>query len=229
MAKVKEDNHLDDSELLLKHLSSNLTKKGVIHIGAHLGEEVELYFEHGFTEVILVEANPNTYALLIEKFKDDLRVKCFNVAISNKTEPCVFRVYTSQSNNTESSSILPFDQFDKIVSTLKLKEEIEIMSYSIPDFINVNDISYNEYNMLVLDIQGADYLALQGANDDLTNFDVIITELNYISLYKNSKNADNIKDLLQSKNFLIKDEIVHTLFEGDKVFPAWGEAIFIKK
>ena len=103
------------------------------------------------------------------------------------------------------------------------------MSYSIPDFINVNDISYNEYNMLVLDIQGADYLALQGANDDLTNFDVIITELNYISLYKNSKNADNIKDLLQSKNFLIKDEIVHTLFEGDKVFPAWGEAIFIKK
>ena len=229
MVKVKEDNHEEDSAILLSKIPDKTDNKGVIHIGAHLGEEAELYFKSGFNEIVFVEANPKTFLKLKEKFKNDTRVKCFNAAISEKTEPCKFRVYASRTNNTESSSILPFDQFDKIVSTLKLVEEIDVMSFTLPMFMDENNLNPKNFNLLVSDIQGADYLALLGAKELLTGFDYIITELNYISLYKDSKNDDKIKELLSFLSFEVEEEIVHTLYEGDTVFPAWGEALFIKK
>lgn len=229
MVKIKEDEHLVDSEILLSKISSKSKRKGVIHVGAHLGEEAELYFKFGFTNIVFVEANPKIYAELALKFKDEPRVRCFNAAISSKTEPSKFRVYISRTNNTESSSILPFDQFDKIVPTLKLKEELELMSYSLQDFIENNDLNIENYNMLVTDIQGADYLALKGAQSYLRSFDFIITELNYLSLYKDSKNDEKIKGLLSSLGFHVEEEIIHTLYQDSNVFPAWGEGLFIKK
>jgi FkbM family methyltransferase len=229
MAKVKEDNHQEDSLILLSHIDKSLQKKGVIHIGAHLGEEVELYFEKGFEKVVLIEANPETFSILNKKFEENPKVLCFNCAIGENTEKVKFNIYRSRTDNTESSSILPFDQFDNIVETLKLKKQVDMMCYSLPDFMKKYALEFSDFELLVLDIQGADYYALLGANMYLDRFSYIITELNYIPLYKNSDKDQEIKDLLNEKGFKLADEIVHTLYDDSGTFPAWGEAIFIKE
>ncbi len=56
-----------------KFLTTNPEKiKGIIHIGAHELEELEVYLEKKVERVIWIEANPEKYKLIEKKLKNTI-------------------------------------------------------------------------------------------------------------------------------------------------------------
>jgi FkbM family methyltransferase len=224
---IKSHEHAQDSELLMNKLST-IPKKGVIHLGGHLGEEYEEYIKCGFENIIFIEANPELCQQMKIKFKDDDRVSIFNYAISDEVKMLDFYVYGSN-NGVQASSILKMDKFNQIVPSLYTSHVINVQSLTIKEFIIRENIDTEKYNVLVSDIQGADFLAIQGADEKINLFDALIIEVQCIELYENFVSEKEIDDYLKIKKFERTFTIYHELYNEKGTFPAWGEALYTRK
>src|SRR5690349_24723633 len=82
----------------------NITSKGVLHIGAHLGQEAEMYNQLGMEKMIFIEANPSIYDQLVSNIAKYPNAKAIKACISDKDGESV--VFNISSNEGQSSSIL---------------------------------------------------------------------------------------------------------------------------
>jgi hypothetical protein len=85
-----------------------------------------------------------------------------------------------------------------------------------------NNISYNLYDFVNIDIQGAELMFLEGATMILPYVQCIYVEVNYKELYRGCPLVSDIDSFLRRFNFLR----VQTKWYGDT---GWGDAIYIKK
>lgn len=228
MEIVKDDNHKADIEILFANHTTDKPKKGVIHIGAHKGEEVETYIDLGFEHIILIEPNPELYQFLIEKFKVYSNIKVFGVAISDCSGVMDFHIHTSQSGSVEPSSLLKMKEFNKIVKTLQTAKTISVPVITLDDFFVENKLNVADYNYINIDVQGAELMAFKGATNILKYIDVVISEVNLIELYENAPLEKDIVIYLKEFEFEKKNVIYHTLYDENGTFPAWGECLFLK-
>jgi hypothetical protein len=58
--------------------------KGIIHVGAHIGEEAFQYEECGIDNVIWIEGNPEVFKVLCENISKYTNNYAFNCIISDK-------------------------------------------------------------------------------------------------------------------------------------------------
>jgi len=84
--------------------------RGVIHIGAHEGKEVEKYLEMGAEKILFIEANPIVFERLQKNIVNLPNVQAVNCAISNKCGSITLHV----TSNDQSSSILPLKRHKEI-------------------------------------------------------------------------------------------------------------------
>src|SRR5689334_15164415 len=86
----------------------NIIPNGVIHIGAHKGEEKEIYNLHNIKNIVWIEANPDLIDCLKENVNDDIVI---NEAISNNEELCIFNItsHAEYIDNHQSSSLKELD------------------------------------------------------------------------------------------------------------------------
>lgn len=231
MAKniIKQDNHQEDIQLVLKNYVTDIPKRGLIHIGAHQGQEVDYYIQLGFQKIILIEANPESYNFLVEKFKNNPKISVYGVAISDTTGEMSFHIHTSLSGSTEPASLLKMKEFNKIVKSLQTVQTIQVPVITLDDFFIQNKLSPNDYNFINIDIQGAELMAFKGALKSLNNIDVIISEVNLIELYENAPLEKDIVAFLLNIGFVKMNCVYHNLYDDKGTFPAWGEALFIKQ
>jgi FkbM family methyltransferase len=225
---VKPDDHIEDISYILDNLREH-PRKGIIHIGAHLGQEVETYLKAGFKKIILIEANPALCEQLEKKFSKTREVSIYNYAVADYTGEIVFYIHESRQGSIEPSSILKMKEFNKIVPTLHTRQELKVPCITLADFIEKNKIVIGDFSHLLLDIQGAEYKALKGGGTRLTQFKVVITEVCCVELYEEFVDEATIDALMVSHGFINKFTVYHELFKGDKKFPAWGEAVYIKQ
>lgn len=225
MCKVirKDDCHEEDINIIFNELS-DIEFKGVIHLGAHKGEEVEYYKDLGFKKIVLIEANPDLYNELKQRFEEkDLSI--LNYAISNEDGELDF--YVHQSNNgLESSSIFQMDKFNKIVTSLHTKSVIKVPARKLNTLFKEHNLSNNDFNILISDIQGADYFALLGASEILKSIDAIVVEVQFLELYDNYVSIDKFDQYLLPFGFKRTLIIEHELYEGNNFFPGWGEVLY---
>jgi FkbM family methyltransferase len=226
--KVSKDDHKIDIGLVADDYVEHIPKRGILHIGAHQGEEVDHYLKLGFQNIILIEANPQWYEFLITKFKDNPRIKIFGVAVSDVNGEIDFHIHTSRSGSTEPASLLKMKEFNKIVKTLQTADTIKVEVITLNEFFVRNNLSPHDYNFMNIDIQGAELMAFKGASDILKTMDVIISEVNLIELYENAPLENDIIDYLAGSGFVKVNAIYHNLYDERGTFPAWGECLFIK-
>ena len=160
--------------------------KGIIHIGAHLGEEAEYYNELGFDNVLWIEGNPNIFVMLqenISKYKNQI---AFNALLSEK-DNALINFYIAN-NDGHSSSILDFDEklAQKNWNGIAMQEKLELTTIRFETFIKQKDININKYNFLNIDVQGAELIVLKGIAHHIENFDYVILEVNLRKIYKES-------------------------------------------
>jgi FkbM family methyltransferase len=189
---------LDDD--VLKSINNST---GIVHLGAHRGLEAEVYNWFG-KNVIWVEAIPKIYKQLSENlyfYKNQLAFqalltdeddKNINFYISNYDSACS-SIYKF-TENIKSSKIWS-DRNHQMIDTLNLK------SKKLDTLFTKEKIDPKNYNHWILDLQGAELLALKGAEKSLESCKSIYIEVSIKKFYNDGVLWDELKEWLISKNF----------------------------
>lgn len=191
----------------------NMNIKGIIHIGAHYGEEVLDYIQNGIQDIILFEPLSENFDILFERVKNlNANIDAHQVALGSKIGKTI--MYVSD-NEKQSSSILkpkvhlthhPYVNFPS-------HEEVEV---NLLDKYNCRDC-----NLLCMDVQGYELEVLKGAIKTLNNIDYVYSEVNRDEVYEGNAYVEEIDKFLQQYGM----ERVETNWAGE----IWGDALYIKK
>lgn len=190
-----------------------LNIKGVLHIGAHFGQEFKTYKKMNIKNVCFFEPLPKTFKVLKSNVGDEAILH--NTAIGNMVGEVEMNVESV--NQGQSSSILEpvlhLRQYPHIQFTDKVKVNITKLDNFIEDC--------EKYNFINIDIQGYELEAFKGAKEYLKHIDYIMTEVNREEVYRNCPRVEELDGYLSKFNF----ERVETTWDG----VTWGDAFYIKK
>ena len=175
----KKDPYVDKKNILHQNNS------GIIFdIGAHRGDTVAAYAKYFNKSIIYgFEPCPESYDKLKIRFEDNPRIRIIPKAVSNINGTTDFNVNIASATN----SLLPIvDQANKwteSASDLSLKNIVKVDVTKIDSFCNKENIK--QIMILKMDIQGAELLALQGAEKMLSKKAIILLylELLFVPVY----------------------------------------------
>ena len=195
----------------------NLDITGVLHIGAHEAEEARAYRQQRVENVWWIEANPE----LIPKLKHILRrypgSHLIEAVVTNQDgDEVTFHV----TNNMQSSSVLEFGTHTKVSPDVHFTHDLTLKTRTVDSLAAEHNI--RNVNFMNLDIQGAELLALQGAESFLENVNYIYTEINVDELYVDCVRLKHLRSWLSQRGF--------TLVEKQMAGEAgWGDGFFVRR
>ena len=199
---------------LYKKYNMNIT--GIIHIGAHYGQEISEYVSNGIQEIVLFEPLTDNFNILEQTVKDiNANIVGYQVALGSKKGKA--QMYLS-SNQAQSSSILKptehlFNHHPDI--TFEGVEEVEVKP--------LDSYKFSGYNFINIDVQGYELEVFKGAKKTLKNIDYIYCEVNREELYEGNPMITDLDEYLNSYGFVR----VETYWP--EPWYKWGDALYIKK
>lgn len=200
--------------------------KVIFDIGARdCFESLQISNKYKTSQVYCFEANPNSYQKCLSNVDNNKNILIFNKAIHNYDGKCKFypinveKTITSwEDGNPGASSLFIssglYDHIEKYV-----QDEIEVECCRIDTFCMEQKINF--IDCVWMDLQGAEFLALQGMGEILKSVKVIHTELCLSEIYKNQFLFSNVEE------FLIKNNFVRTYGDTSAKFSA--DFIYINK
>jgi len=202
----------------LKSLSEkySITPSGVIHIGAHTGEEIALYEElfKKDIEVHLFEPQKKLFKILFEKYNDTKNINLYKYACGEKTGELTMYI---SSNEGASSSILE----PKL--HLEIHPDVEFNNKEVVQVEQLDKFKIHNSDFLNIDVQGYELNVLKGAKETLSKIKFIVLEINREEVYKDVALVEEIDSFLKVYNFLR----VSTKYAYDTL--PWGDALYVKK
>ena len=185
----------------------------VVHVGAHMAEEMSLYLSLNLEPRVWIEAQPNLAKSLAGRTKEPNDVVIAGAAWSSKGISFDFNV----ASNTQASSVLEFGTLNDHYPDIANVESVKVESLILEDVL----ISYQSVTLLNLDIQGAELHALRGAGRELSKVMAIYTEVNFEEVYKECSLMADIDSYLEGFGF--KRVLLCRTLAG------WGDALYLHK
>jgi len=186
---------------------------GVLHVGAHNGEESVNYDKYGWGPVIWVEMLPEKYEALKARFAGNpgntiLNAACWDV---DGIQLPLFRA-----SNGESSSLLKPE--DHLVSHPKITfvRQIGIETSRLDSILPLNA----KFDYVSLDIQGAELRALRGLGGWLSTVKWACIEVNTRRLYEGCALLSELDAFMEERGFIR----LITKMAGNK---GWGDAVYV--
>lgn len=183
--------------------------KNVLHIGADRGGELPQYAELGVNKVVWIEANPEVYNELLDNIKNmnipNINNLTFNQLISDKDDvDTEFNIYYGPDagylvGNKGMSSILKADKnwwgYNCYKGSLVLK------SVTVDTFLERNNLGF-DFDMLNMDVQGAELMVLKGAGKLLESVKYINCEITFSDpQYENNPLYEEIEEFFKGIGF----------------------------
>jgi FkbM family methyltransferase len=186
---------------------TGLSAEGVCHVGAHEGQEVELYRRLGFRSIILVEADPDLAAQLEGKYghSRDVSVLPFAVGADRGCIP-LNRVLRDQQYN---SLLEPID--------LGSVQRFEVPIYPLSEWVTHE----TPVNVLVVDTQGSELQVLEGA--DLRSIDMIVIEVGTKAKYEGQPMREDVESYMEANGWNKVYEWPH----GPRAI--WFDQVYVKR
>lgn len=214
---------LNFTELCKKY---NIRLKGVIHVGAHLGQEYDDYKKNGADKILFIEPTEDTFNKLFDRFEDIDDVMCLNYACSDYFGTGM--LYKDTTNKGMSNSLLKPDRhldihkdviFDGVESVKVATLDSLLERYWGYPACDDGWTPYN-FNLLSMDVQGVEGRVIKGASQTLKFIDYVYSEINFGSTYVNNTLSEELDGLLSDF------ERVET---SAKVGGLWGDCLYIRK
>jgi FkbM family methyltransferase len=150
-----------------------------------------------------------------------MNIKVINKVIYNENKNCQLNI----TSNTQSSSILNLGLHKKLYPNIVKNEESLVdgatLNSEFKNFYNIDN-----FNILNMDIQGSELLALLGANQIINKLDVVYTEINYDYVYEDCALINEIDDYLIKYDFT---RIATETIKDNNGSDVWGDALYVKK
>ena len=197
----------------------NIGSTGVIHVGGHQGQEYEEYKNAGFIKQIWIEGNPYFSDQMKQKFGTDENVIIFNELIFDEEKEVSFGL----ANNGASSSILPLKEHKKYYPNIQYDGYLLKTCKRLDTLLDENSINVNEYNGLVMDVQGVELNVLKSFEKYIKQMDFIQSEVNVEELYEGCCLIDDFDTYLLNFGF---KRVITKLWDNGAV--GWGDALYIK-
>lgn len=195
----------------------------VIDGGAHLGDMAERFGALlPMAEFHCFEPDPVLGQTLEQKFVGNPKVHVVQAALGDMAGKAKFNINVSRPTN----SLLP--SAESLQPDLKqlcaLVEQVEVEVTTVDEYCRANSIEH--VDVIKLDLQGYDYLALKGAEATLQKARVALVEVLFKEIYKGCHCFPDILNLMIDQGFKL-----HTLCglhygEADELL--WADAIFVK-
>ncbi|NES77285.1 MULTISPECIES: FkbM family methyltransferase [Okeania] len=201
---------LDFQELVEKY---QLKIPGLIHIGAHYGQEYEIYQKLNIVNLVFFEPLTENFEILKSHVGENVRL--FQKALGNENK--TVKMYVESANNAMSSSVLqPKKHLEQYPEIIFDREEFVEM-------VRLDDILEDKenYNFLIIDVQGYELEVLKGSRKTLKNIDYILTEVNRDELYENCARVEELDEFLGRFDF----QRLERNWEGE----TWGDAFYLKR
>ncbi len=143
------------------------TKSNVLIVGAHIGSLL-IPIAKNCNKVVGIEANPNNFNLLktnvhLNKAEN---VSIHNIAASSKEETIKFQMNVV---NSGGSKRLPKN--NEYMYRYDNPEVIEVQAHSLDEYLNEH-----KFDLVLIDIEGSEYFAMQGMTEILANCNTLIVE-----------------------------------------------------
>lgn len=182
-------------------------RRGVLHVGGHEGQELELYLCCGFERILYVEPNPAVHQRLEQR-----------LAFWREWLTVMRDVYGAQHLPTLASELCAASDVDG-TACLHLTEHDQQSSLLPPLAPFVHGVAETEvttqrldtlldarhecgaFNTLTLDVQGAELRVLNGCPKLLEQIEMAIVEVNFRRRYSGSALAHEVEDFMESRNF----------------------------
>lgn len=206
---------LIDFNFLIQKYSLNIN--GVIHAGAHHGQEYIYYKQNNINDIIFFEPVQSTFKVLQDNLKNDQNVICVNKALGSENKKTL--IYTTPQHDGQSSSILEPHLHTQQYPNIKFTSQEEIEVIKLDDYMKENALG-NNFNLLTMDVQGYELEILKGSTKTLEHVDYIYTEINTNYLYKNCVLVGELDEFLSKFNFRrVETNLTHV---------TWGDAFYLK-
>jgi FkbM family methyltransferase len=206
-----------------EYLKNNLkvSPSGIIHVGAHLGEERFDYlkcFKDTLIALIWVEAQ----APLCEglKLKIDGQIPyeiVINALIYDSNNE---RKDLNIASNSQSSSMLEFGTHSDLYPSIVYQDKITMETKRL-DFVLESIDCKTTFDFINLDIQGVELNALRSLGEYISKIRWIYTEVNFQMVYEGTNHISEIDDFLNEFGF--RRILTQKANRG-----GWGDAFYVK-
>lgn len=188
---------------------------GIVHIGAHYGEEIVEYVNNGIQNIVLFEPLLDNFNVLKQRVQNlNANIQGHQIALGSEKKTAVMNL---SSNNLESSSLLKPKLHLEHHAHVKFEgtEEVEVDILDNYDLCSINFIN--------MDVQGYELEVLKGAVKTLNQIDYVYCEVNRGEVYENNAMIGEIDEYLGKYKF----ERVETHWPEE--WFQWGDAVYIKR
>lgn len=193
----------------------NMDIKGIIHIGAHRGQEISDYIDGGIQDIILFEPLTANFKILAENLAEmNANISGHQVALGNEEKRVT--MYLSSNEQMSSSILRPMKHIQNHPTVLfEGTEEVDMMrldSYSDET---------EEFNFINMDVQGYELEVLKGGTETLNHIDYVYCEVNRDEVYENNAYIEELDEYLANYDM----DRVETVWSGG----IWGDALYIRR
>ena len=192
----------------------DLKIKGVLHIGAHVGQELTTYERLGIDNVMFFEPIPETFQRLKTNIGDRKAI-LVNIALGDMIGEV--EMFTETVNSGQSSSVLEPDYHLIQHPNINFDGKQKVSITKLDTFIEDRD----NYNFINIDVQGYELEVFKGGSEYLKTIDYVMSEVNRAELYKGCARIEELDAFLGSYGF----ERVETTWDGG----TWGDAFYVKR
>lgn len=205
------------SQILPKY---NLKPKGILHVGAWDGIEMEDYAANNICKVVFIEAQQSIFPTLMNRIAPYPCAKAFNYCVSDKHETVNFNI----TNNGQSSSILELGTHKDVHPDVTITETMMMQAITIEEIFIREELNEYDYDFVNMDIQGAELKALKGMGKLIPNIKAFYLEVNERHLYKECALVTEIDEYLSRFGF----SRVETKWASADNVLGWGDALYLK-
>jgi FkbM family methyltransferase len=205
-------------EINLKNLKTkfNLDIRGIINVGSYIASEYIMFKELEIKNSIFIEANPHIIPLL----KNNVGSECLvfnNLLLDQDDVEVKFKI----ANHLQASSVLDFCEHKNHYPELSIINDIiKLKSKKLDSVIRDNNINMDNYNMLMIDVQGVEKLVLDGFSQNISKIDYIYSEINFVEMYDTC--------MLFDKYTLYLNKLGFELTEYFDTGKGWGDGLYIR-
>lgn len=193
--------------------------RGVIHVGAHLGQEFGQYHEDLLVPVeriIWIEADPDTAQCISAAHRDWRVIQA--VIAEHDDEEIIFNV---ASNGGQSSSILPLGTHMVRHPGVHFVGERILQTAQLGTVLQAHSLQLSDYNLITMDIQGAEMKALRGMGALLYSVDYLLLEVTTEELYVGCSRIEEIDAFVHLFGFV---RVATHMTENN-----WGDAFYVRR
>lgn len=189
--------------------------RGVIHVGANLGQEREIYQGYELN-VLWIEPIQEVFTQLVENVCEIPGQRAVQALVTDRNDEEY--EFNLASNSGASSSIFRPKEVSEYWPGVRFDQRRTMTSTTLPAVLRREQIDVDAYDTLVLDTQGSELLVLAGCIPLLSHFRYVKTEVANYDAYAGCCKLEDIEEFMGKHGFVEHVRVKYARQRGGRAY-----------